>query len=208
MHFRDTDTVILTYLHYLWSVFHYLLFEFHTIRTKPGVPAHFSTGSLLRISTLEVWTIPGFPQKPIGLWFFIQLRFAVRDSLLVAFQKEEKQRITDNYISTVPPSSTAVSLLSSRLCRNLIPSNKLPNVQKSYCSPLYAVCLSELWTMKSSSSATIAPLRLTEPGSNQAISTACCHSLSSSFHGSHIRFIFHRDWYDKAHNGQEGHQNV
>lgn len=206
MHFWAID--ILSYLQYLLLVFHTLLFEFHTTRTKPGAQAHFSKGFLLRISTLEAWTIPGSPQKPVGLRFFIQLRLVVRDSLLVGFQKGEKQRIKDNHISTVPLLSTAVILLSSRLCRNFIPTNKLPNVQKSYCSPLYAVCLSELWTSESSSSATIAPLRLTEPGSNQTISAACCHSLSSSFHSGHIRFTFHRDWSDKTHNGQEGHRNV
>ena len=52
------------------------------------------------------------------------------------------------------------------------------------------------WTLDHGSpgSATIFSLRQTGPGSNQAISTACCHSLSSSFHNIHIRFLFHRDW--------------
>lgn len=50
--FGHTDSYIFMFAVFI-ARFRSLLFEFHTIRTKPGAPAQISTGSLLRISALE-----------------------------------------------------------------------------------------------------------------------------------------------------------
>lgn len=115
--------------------------------------------------------------------------FAVCDSLFAAYQrrfpkaKRNLGRQTADYICTVAPSTQNNSA-------DLISTKRALDAQRSSCSPLYAVCLPEPWTAPGS--ATIFTLEQTEPGSNQTISTAGCHSLSSSSHNGHIRFLFQR----------------
>lgn len=183
--------------------------EFPWLRRK-----HFSlflNRIFLRIGTLLDGTIPGFPQKPVGLSLLVQLRLVVRDSLLSAFQRAfQKKRKKEKQAITSP-----LSPLNNSSHSSVQPPLQKPHLNKQTprCSEIImqpTVSCLFTWTPDHGSpdAATISTLRQTEPGSNQAISTACCHSLSSSFHNSHIRFPFYRDWYDKTHNGRDRHQKM
>lgn len=151
----------------------------------------FPSTIFLRIGTFLDRTIPGFPPKPVGLSLHVRLGLAVCDSLLGSsqrtFQKnkrKEKQAMTSS-LSTVQTDFSMFRMYNAAHCTLFVYLNPGPRLPR-LCHHLFQ----------------------TAPGSNQAISTACCHSLSSSFHNSHIRFPFYRDWYDKTHNGQDRHQKM
>lgn len=126
--------------------------------------------------------------------------FAVYDSLFGAYQrtfpkaKRNLGRETADYICTVAPSTqnnSDHSPVRLRQCRPHL-NKKSPRCSAIVTQP--TVCCLFTWTLDRGSpgSATIFTLEQTEPGSNQTISTAGCHSLSSSFHSGHIRFLFQR----------------
>lgn len=153
-----------------------------------------------RFPSEACWSFSPCPAEGCGSW----LNSRCVPENIPENKKEEKQAIT----SPISP------------LNNCSHSSVQPPVQKPHLNKQTLQCAGIklqpnvrclfTWTLDHGSpgSATIFTLRQTGPGSNQAISTACCHSLSSSFHNSHIRFLFYRDWYDKTHNGHDRHQNV
>ncbi len=130
------------------------------------------------------------------------LRFVTNFSLRSRERSRKKERKTVDYISTVllqQQQSFFCPAASAETSSQQTDSSMFRNHNAAHCMLfVYLNCGPRL-----PGSATISTLRQTEPGNNQAISTACCHSLSSSFHNSHIRFPFCRDWYDKTHNGRD-----
>lgn len=172
----------------------------------------FLSWPFLRIGILLDTTIPGFPQKPVGLLSLCPTEACglwltsrcVPTNILEKKNTKEKQAITS---PLSPLNSSGHSSVQTPLRKPHL------NKQTPQCSEIVmqpTVCCLFTWTLDhgSQGSATIFTLRQTRPGSNQGTSTACCHSLSSSFHNSHIRFPFSRDWYDKTHNGRDRHQKI
>lgn len=151
-----------------------------------------------RFPSEACWSFSPCPAEACGSW----LNSHCVPENVPENKKEEKQAITSplSLLNNSSHSSVQLPLQKPHL-----------NKQTPQCSEIIVQptvrCLFT-WTLDHGSlgSATIFTPRQTGPGSNQAISTACCHSLSSSFHNSHIRFLFYRDWYDKTHNGRDRHQ--
>lgn len=142
-----------------------------------------------RIGTLLDKTIPGFPSEACwsyslrpaeacGLWL---TSWCIPESV-----PEKKQLIT----SPLSPFNNSIHYAIQPPLHKPHLNKRTPQCSEIIMQP--TVCSLFTWTLDHGSpgSATISILRQTEPGSNQAISTACCHSLSSSFHSSHIRFPF------------------
>lgn len=80
-----------------------------------------------RFPSEACWSFSPCPAEACGSW----LTSRCVPENVPEEKKKKRERKTVDYISTVPPWTTAAILLSSRLCRNLISTNRLFNVQKS-----------------------------------------------------------------------------
>lgn len=96
----------------------------------------FLSWPFLRIGILLDTTIPGFPQKPVGLLSLCPteacgLWLTSRCVPTNILEKTKNERKTGRLHLHCPPWTTAVILLFGRLCANLISTNRPLNVQKS-----------------------------------------------------------------------------
>lgn len=170
------------------------------MRAETGSSACFSKGSFWEFGSVLDKTIL-FPSEirwcfspRLAMTLRFVTHFLVRTREHSPKTKRKLGRKMADYICTVPPSAQNNSDHSpARLpqCRPHL-NKKRPRCSVIVMQP--TVCCLFTWTLDRGSpgSATIFTLEQTGPGSNQAISTACCHSLSSSFHNGHIRFLFQR----------------
>lgn len=170
------------------------------MRAETGSSACFSKSSFWEFGSVLDETILSpseirwcfSPHPAMTLRFMTQLFGAYQRTFPKA--KRNLGRETADYICTVAPSTqnnSDHSPVRLRQCRPHL-NKKSPRCSAIVTQP--TVCCLFTWTLDRGSpgSATIFTLEQTEPGSNQTISTAGCHSLSSSFHSGHIRFLFQR----------------